>query len=215
MNRYKAGPLAALLLALLALAAAPASARPSCCASPTSTATGRLLLRRRPVDGRRRGRHREAPDRPPRPGAVPQVLARRPVDRLHRPVRRRRAGLRHPGRAAACRKQLTYYPARGPLPPRWGYDNQVYGWTPDGKRGAVPLDARRLGPDRHAAVHRAGRRRPARARCRCRSPGAGDFSPDGKQVVYSPLFRDFRTWKRYQGGWAQDLYIFDLATPRR
>jgi tricorn protease len=30
-------------------------------------------------------------------------------------------------------KQLTFYPARGPLPPRWGYDNQVYGWTPDGK----------------------------------------------------------------------------------
>src|SRR5581483_10560132 len=24
-------------------------------------------------------------------------------------------------------KQLTFYPARGPLPPRWGYDNQVYG----------------------------------------------------------------------------------------
>ena len=44
--------------------------------------------------------------------------------------------------------------------------------------------------------------------------GAGDFSPDGKQVVYSPLSRDFRTWKRYQGGWAQDLYIFDLATAR-
>src|SRR5262245_11325262 len=31
-------------------------------------------------------------------------------------------------------KQLTYYPARGPLTPRWGYDNQVYGWTADGKR---------------------------------------------------------------------------------
>src|SRR5215472_18626218 len=31
-------------------------------------------------------------------------------------------------------KQLTYYPARGPLPPRWGYDNQVYGWTNDGRR---------------------------------------------------------------------------------
>ena len=23
-------------------------------------------------------------------------------------------------------RQLTYYPARGPLAPRWGYDNQVY-----------------------------------------------------------------------------------------
>src|SRR5271165_1835681 len=30
-------------------------------------------------------------------------------------------------------KQLTFYPARGPLAPRWGYDNQVYGWSPDGK----------------------------------------------------------------------------------
>ena len=31
-------------------------------------------------------------------------------------------------------KQLTFYPARGPLTPRWGYDNQVYGWTRDGSR---------------------------------------------------------------------------------
>src|SRR5262245_52199805 len=29
-------------------------------------------------------------------------------------------------------KKLTYYPAEGPLTPRWGYDNIVYGWTPDG-----------------------------------------------------------------------------------
>ena len=42
--------------------------------------------------------------------------------------------------------------------------------------------------------------------------GAGDLSPDGTRVVYSPLTRDFRTWKRYQGGWAQDLFIFDLGS---
>lgn len=30
-------------------------------------------------------------------------------------------------------KQMTFYPARGPLVERWGFDNQVYGWTPDGK----------------------------------------------------------------------------------
>jgi len=29
-------------------------------------------------------------------------------------------------------RQLTYFPAWGPLAPRWGYDNQVYDWTPDG-----------------------------------------------------------------------------------
>ena len=42
-------------------------------------------------------------------------------------------------------KQLTFYPARGPLPPRWGYDNQVYGWTPRRRARAVPLAARRDG----------------------------------------------------------------------
>jgi tricorn protease len=44
--------------------------------------------------------------------------------------------------------------------------------------------------------------------------GSGGYSPDGNKIVYSPLFRDFRTWKRYQGGWAQNLYIFDLENDR-
>src|SRR5436305_6030269 len=30
-------------------------------------------------------------------------------------------------------RQLTFYPAKGPLAPRWGYDNQVYGWSRDGR----------------------------------------------------------------------------------
>src|SRR5215213_9439554 len=30
-------------------------------------------------------------------------------------------------------RQLTFYPARGPFTPRWGYDNQVLGWTRDSK----------------------------------------------------------------------------------
>ena len=111
-------------------------------------------------------------------------------------------------------RQLTFYPARGPLTPRWGYDNQVYGWTPDGK--AVLFRSLRDGwdADRHAPLHGAVDGRACRAAADADS-GAGDLSPDGKQVVYSPLSRDFRTWKRYQGGWAQDLYIFDLADARR
>ncbi|HSL82294.1 MAG TPA: peptidase S41, partial [Thermoanaerobaculia bacterium] len=36
--------------------------------------------------------------------------------------------------AGGVPEQLTFYPASGPLPPRWGYDNQVYGWTADGTR---------------------------------------------------------------------------------
>ena len=35
--------------------------------------------------------------------------------------------------AGGAPRQLTWYPARGPLAPRWGWDNQVYDWTPDGR----------------------------------------------------------------------------------
>jgi tricorn protease len=108
-------------------------------------------------------------------------------------------------------RQLTYYPARGPLAPRWGYDNQVYGWTPDGSAVLVRSlrDGWDLSDSRLYKVPLSGGLPQALP---MPVSGAGDLSPDGRQVVYSPLFRDFRTWKRYQGGWAQDLWIFDIET---
>jgi tricorn protease len=108
-------------------------------------------------------------------------------------------------------QQLTYYPARGPLPPRWGYDNQVYGWTPDGS--AVLVRSLRDGWDlSDSRLYMVSLDGGLPAALPMPVSGAGDLSPDGNQVVYSPLFRDFRSWKRYQGGWAQDLWIFDLET---
>ena len=108
-------------------------------------------------------------------------------------------------------KQLTWYPARGPLTPRWGYDNQVYGWTPDGKSILFRSmrDGWALTDTRLYTVDFAGGLPEALP---MPVSGGGDLSPGGKKVVYSPLTRDFRTWKRYEGGWAQDLYIYDLAT---
>jgi len=107
--------------------------------------------------------------------------------------------------------QLTFYPAHGPLPPRWGFDNQVYGWTPDGT--AVLFRSMRYGWDltdtRLYTVKVTGGLPTALP---MPVSGAGDYSPDAKRIAYSPLIRDFRTWKRYEGGWAQDLYIFDLQT---
>jgi len=108
-------------------------------------------------------------------------------------------------------RQLTFYPAVGPLPPRWGYDNQIYGWTKDSKsvlfrsmRDGYSLTDTRL----YTVATDGGLPKVLPMLI----SGAGDLSPDGKKVVFSPLTRDFRHWKRYQGGWAQDLYIFDLET---
>ena len=108
-------------------------------------------------------------------------------------------------------RQLTYFPARGPLTPRWGFDHQVYGWTRDGK--SVLFRSMREGHDltdtRLYTVPATGGLPVA---LEMPVSGGGDLSPDEKKVVYSPLTRDFRTWKRYEGGWAQDLYVYDRTT---
>jgi len=108
-------------------------------------------------------------------------------------------------------RQLTFYPARGPLAPRWGWDNQVYGWSNDGKRiffrslrDSWSLPIARLysvsidgGPSEPLPMPTAG---------------SGDYSPSGTEMAYSPQSRDFRSEKRYGGGQANALYIFDFKT---
>lgn len=108
-------------------------------------------------------------------------------------------------------EQLTWYPARGPLPPRWGYDNQVYGWTPDG--AAVLFRSLRdawssSNPRLYTVSVDGGLAAPLPMPV----AGAGTFAGEADKVFYSPLFRDFRTWKRYQGGWAQSLWLFDVES---
>ncbi len=107
-------------------------------------------------------------------------------------------------------KQLTFYPSRGPLAPRWGMDNQVLGWTKDGKiffrseRDSWSLPIARI----YTVSPEGGPSEPLPMP----EGGSGDFSPDGSKMVYSPRFRDFRPEKRYGGGQANKLYIYDLAT---
>ena len=38
----------------------------------------------------------------------------------------------------------------------------------------------------------------------------GSFSPDGTKIAYNRISRETRTWKRYRGGTAQDIYLFDF-----
>ncbi|MDN5924253.1 MAG: hypothetical protein L0H70_04560, partial [Xanthomonadales bacterium] len=107
--------------------------------------------------------------------------------------------------------QLTYYPATGPLPERWGFDNQVYGWTPDGNNVLFHSwrDSRNESAPRLFTVAASGA---LPVPLPMPQSGVGRYSPDGSKMVYSPKSRDFRDWDRYVGGWAQDLFIYDFAS---
>jgi len=40
--------------------------------------------------------------------------------------------------------------------------------------------------------------------------GLTSFSPDGKRIAYNPNVQEFRTWKRYRGGWVVYIGLYDL-----
>ncbi|HVE72556.1 MAG TPA: PDZ domain-containing protein [Thermoanaerobaculia bacterium] len=107
-------------------------------------------------------------------------------------------------------RQLTFYNDVGPLPPRGGIDNRVLDWTPDGR--SILFNPHRLPwSDRmpaHYVVPFAGGMETA---LKVPEGSGGSYSADGKKLAYTPIEREFRTWKRYRGGRAQDVWIYDLA----
>lgn len=44
--------------------------------------------------------------------------------------------------------------------------------------------------------------------------GFCSYSPDDKKFAYNRIFREFRTWKRYRGGMADDIWIYDFETKK-
>jgi tricorn protease len=44
--------------------------------------------------------------------------------------------------------------------------------------------------------------------------GFASYSPDDKKLAYNRIFREFRTWKRYRGGMADDISIYDFETKK-
>ena len=107
-------------------------------------------------------------------------------------------------------KQLTWYNDVGEMPPRGGTDNRVLDWSPDGRNvlvrmNRVPWDERGGRP--YLVPVDGGLETPLAVP----ESGGGMFDPSGTKLVYTPIDRDFRSWKRYRGGRAQDVWIYDLA----
>ena len=107
-------------------------------------------------------------------------------------------------------KQLTFYQGSAQqLTDRMGVLNQVIGWTPDGK--SIVFLSRRDASNGwikrpHTVSIDGGLPQPMAID----EGGLLSFSADGTKIAYNRIFRNFRQWKRYTGGLAQDITIYDL-----
>jgi tricorn protease len=96
-------------------------------------------------------------------------------------------------------------------PLRWGPENMVITWTPDGK-GVVLLSRRNTFNSWFGRLFTVSVAGGLSEQMPLPKGGVLSFSPDGKKIAYNRIFRNFRTWKRYYGGLAQDIWIYDLDT---
>ena len=109
-------------------------------------------------------------------------------------------------------RRLTYHSDIVPSAPvRWGPDNLVLTWTPDSRN--VVFLSRRLAWNASAArafsVPVSGGMATVLPLDRA---GFMSYGPDGHSVALTRTFRDFRTWKRYDGGLAAKVYTYDFET---
>lgn len=112
--------------------------------------------------------------------------------------------------AGGTPRQLTFYGDVGPMPPRGGTDYRVLDWTPDGRHVLVRANRTPYGERDGKPMlvpFEGGMERPLGPP----ETGGGMLSGDGNIYVYTPIDREFRTWKRHRGGRAQDVWTYDLA----
>jgi tricorn protease len=111
--------------------------------------------------------------------------------------------------AGGTPRQLTFYNDAGIMPPRGGYDYVVMDWTADSKRIMVRANrtpwGERMGKYFLVSLD-GGLEQPLQIP----EGGSGRLSPDNGSIVYTPIEREFRTWKRTKGGRAQDIWTYDL-----
>lgn len=106
-------------------------------------------------------------------------------------------------------KQLTYYNSVGVVPPRGGFDNVVLDWTSDSKQILFRANRTPFG-DRNGMYYLVSIDGGMEKPLQIINGGFAVLSPDNNQICFTPVDREFRTWKRYQGGRATELWTYDL-----
>lgn len=90
-----------------------------------------------------------------------------------------------------------------------GMGDRVVGWHPDGKR-ILYASSMKSGRQRYNQFYYEPVSGGLPERLPVPYAEFGAISPDGNTLAFEPISRSFRTWKRYRGGMAPDIWFFDL-----
>ena len=104
--------------------------------------------------------------------------------------------------------RITYTPTnkRDDLGDRMGPNNIVMAWTPDGKSIVY---RNRISSGFEGKLHTVSKEGGLSQAMPLPEGGFCSYSPDGKEMAYNRVMREFRTWKYYKGGMADDIWIYN------
>jgi tricorn protease len=112
-------------------------------------------------------------------------------------------------------KRLTYTATLGrdDVSDRMGPNNICMGWTPDGKY-VIFRSRMNSFNDFIGQLFKVPMTGGLPEELPLPRGGLCSFSPDGTKLAYNRIFREFRTWKRYRGGMADDVWVYDFNTKK-
>lgn len=96
--------------------------------------------------------------------------------------------------------------SRDDLGDRMGPNNIVMGWSSDGSRIVY---RNRISDGFSGKLYTVEKEGGLSEVIPLPEGGFCSYSPDGKQLAYNKVMREFRTWKYYEGGMADDIWIYD------
>ncbi len=103
-------------------------------------------------------------------------------------------------------------PSKGGMPLRithHGYPDRMLNWYPDGKNLLI-ASSMESGRQRYDQFYKVSDEGGMPEKLPLPYGEFGTISPDGKKIAYTPMSQAYRTWKRYRGGWAADIWVYDF-----